>query len=223
MARYLDRIDICDFRGFPGPVAQKIELEGRHLLLYGENGSGKSSIFDAVRHLLDLAPNARPFNNNLTDPHCLKHRFSDPLLTVGHESLTFRAEARSGAVPDLMWTIGTDRPRDHLLFNSMARACGCLDYRALLRTHFLHETKDGVNLFELLVDDLLREMELPASTATLGDQWADILREGNAYLELSEKDPSLMDDLERQGYDLESALPPLAEYDEEPWESRWQE
>jgi energy-coupling factor transporter ATP-binding protein EcfA2 len=69
---YLDGLEVCDFRGFP--EAQALKLDGNHLLLYGENGSGKTSIFQAIAELLQLSPDATPYNNDLADVRCLKNR-----------------------------------------------------------------------------------------------------------------------------------------------------
>jgi energy-coupling factor transporter ATP-binding protein EcfA2 len=225
MARYLERIEICDFRGFPGPDIQELELDGRHLLLYGENGSGKSSIFHAIAHLLDLSPSARPFNNNLSDPHCLKHRFTDPMLSSGRVSLTFIQGNGTAPIPDLTWHIGTDRPRSHPLFRPMARTRGCLDYRAVLRIHFVHEAAPGINLFPLLMEPLLREIEMPNSIVTFGHEWIVIQEEGVKYLDLLKKDPAAMDEFERQSYDLEvdSESEDSDEEAEISWEELWRQ
>ena len=49
----ISRIELNDFEAFP--VSETIDLEGgRNLLLYGENGAGKSSLFRAVRELFNL-------------------------------------------------------------------------------------------------------------------------------------------------------------------------
>ena len=37
-------LTLTDFRAFPGPAPQRIEFGGKNLLVYGENGAGKSSI-----------------------------------------------------------------------------------------------------------------------------------------------------------------------------------
>ena len=39
----IDQIDIRDFRGFPRELVPAIKLDGKNLLIYGENGSGKST------------------------------------------------------------------------------------------------------------------------------------------------------------------------------------
>lgn len=84
---YLDGLEVCDFRGFP--EAQALKLDGNHLLLYGENGSGKTSIFQAIAELLQLSPDATPYNNDLADVRCLKNRFTDETRTDGHITLRF--------------------------------------------------------------------------------------------------------------------------------------
>ena len=47
-------LSLCDFRAFPAPVL--IQLNSKNLLVYGENGSGKSSIFYALQHFFSLKP-----------------------------------------------------------------------------------------------------------------------------------------------------------------------
>lgn len=211
----LKRVEICDFRGFPGPDAQALELDGQHLLLYGENGSGKTTIFQAIAQLLQLSPDAAPFDNVLSNPRCLKNRFTDEHLDAGHVTLSFCEDRRGVVAPNLTWQINRDRPRAHPLFVPMARTRGCLDYRAVLRTSFLHESEEGINLFPLLVDALLREIEMPSSGATspptFGEEWDALKTEGGAYLRDSVKDPLVMDDFELQGYGFE----PLPEMEED--------
>jgi energy-coupling factor transporter ATP-binding protein EcfA2 len=46
----LDRIDLSWFRGAADPVA--LETRGKSIVVYGENGSGKSSFVDAVEYIL---------------------------------------------------------------------------------------------------------------------------------------------------------------------------
>jgi AAA15 family ATPase/GTPase len=46
----IDKIILQNFKAFP--AEETISIEGRHLLVYGENGSGKSSIYWALYTLL---------------------------------------------------------------------------------------------------------------------------------------------------------------------------
>ena len=44
----IKRLTLTDFRAFPGPAPTHFDLDGKNLLVYGENGAGKSSIFHAL-------------------------------------------------------------------------------------------------------------------------------------------------------------------------------
>ena len=50
----IDEIKIENFKFFPR-MEKPIKLDGKHLLLYGENGSGKSSIYWALYTLMECA------------------------------------------------------------------------------------------------------------------------------------------------------------------------
>jgi len=67
-ASKIDEIHIQNFKFFP-EMKEPIKLGGNHLLLYGENGSGKSSIYWALYTLLECA--------NKTDVNQVKKYF-DP-------------------------------------------------------------------------------------------------------------------------------------------------
>ena len=198
---HLEGIEICDFRGFP--EEQGLQLNGQHLLLYGENGSGKTSIFQAISELLQLSSDATPYNNDLADVRCLKNRFTDETRTDGHVTLRFSPGNGAAPIDDLTWRINNPRPDGHALFTPMARTRGCLDYRAVLRTSFLHESKQGINLFSLLVTTLLRDIEMPTSAVsppTFGVEWDEIVTQGTGYLEDLRKKPSEVDDAEIAKY-----------------------
>ncbi len=45
---------LCDFRAFAGPAPVTFNLDGKNLLIYGENGAGKSSVFHALDEFFAL-------------------------------------------------------------------------------------------------------------------------------------------------------------------------
>jgi ABC-type uncharacterized transport system fused permease/ATPase subunit len=47
-------IAISDFRAFPALAPAAIAVDGKNLLAWGENGSGKSSIYRALRGLFSV-------------------------------------------------------------------------------------------------------------------------------------------------------------------------
>src|SRR5207249_2081820 len=78
----LTRIQIRDYRAFPGDFELRLP-KGCNLLLYGENGSGKSSLAAALRDFIALdRPLPRPIG-----PHA--HAFPDPATRQPRVQLTF--------------------------------------------------------------------------------------------------------------------------------------
>ena len=63
----INTLSLTDFRAFPGPAPATFELGGKNLLVYGENGSGKSSLFHALREFFrpTIQP-IDPFKNQFT-------------------------------------------------------------------------------------------------------------------------------------------------------------
>ena len=184
-----------------------IVLGGKNLLLFGENGSGKSTIFNALSQLLDLGER-QPFNHDLADARCLKNRFTDPMLPSGRVVLLFTQTPGAAPVLPMAWHIDNARPNNHAFFRSMGRTRGFLDYRALLQTHFVHRDHSGINLFTLVIQSLLRDVEYPNNGPEFGQEWDEIQKAGHEWLDLAVRDVSKMDDAEKILYGLE---PPESE------------
>lgn len=159
----VSQIDICDFRGFPGPTKYEFVLgDARNLLLYGENGSGKSSLFRGIEEFFNMNWKTKEFRD-------FKNAYSDPSLTSGN--VTFHFDD-STVVKPLAWNFGGVRPvKDPLAANTALRL-SCIDYRALLRTNFIHQG-DNVNLFDLAVNHLLAHypVTVRGGSTTIGELW----------------------------------------------------
>lgn len=115
----LAAIQLCGYRGFPNPVTLWLSThdgegkptgKGRNLLLYGENGSGKSSLGKALRDFLDFRSTAPKFDE-------FKYRHTDPPRT--DRGITFIFD--EPAVDPLSWN-PTDRDTAHDDFADMARS-----------------------------------------------------------------------------------------------------
>ena len=156
----LSKLVLNDFRAFPGDLGDyTFDLGGQNLLIFGENGSGKSSLFRAVEEFFSRQTPARPFTD-------FKHRFT-PAHTSGHITAHFDDGTHH------QWT-ATGRPTATQVADT-ARRKGCLDYRSLLRTNFSHAENNRVNIFQIVVEELWPELPitlpgLPANT-TLGSLW----------------------------------------------------
>lgn len=66
----INKIHITGFKAFPNDF--ELELEGKHLLMYGENGSGKSSIYYAL-HCLFQSPLKRDAGKKYFDENNEQH------------------------------------------------------------------------------------------------------------------------------------------------------
>ena len=66
----INRIHLCGFKAFPNDF--ELQLEGKNLLMYGENGSGKSSIYYAL-HCMFQAPLKPDAGKKYFDPASEQH------------------------------------------------------------------------------------------------------------------------------------------------------
>lgn len=143
------KIGLSDYRAFPSggpPYEFDLSETGKNLLLYGENGSGKTSLFRALRDLVALYPDPENFAD-------LRHIFAP--AEEGFVSIQLTA----GTPNEFRWDYGNEHPRKTAgqPYASLAERCRFLDYRALLETNFAHRA-NVPNLFDLLVKEILKDL-----------------------------------------------------------------
>jgi energy-coupling factor transporter ATP-binding protein EcfA2 len=163
----LTKIHLRDFRAFPGEFEIKL-TNGCSLLIYGENGSGKSSLATALREFIALD---RPFPRPI-DPYA--HAFPDPAQRHPRIQLDFE---HNGATDVISWETAklhplelangnaiastTQAQRESLV--AVARQSGFYDYRVLLKSSYRSGEVDlGQQLFLLFVENLLGGFPLVA-------------------------------------------------------------
>ena len=164
---------LCDFRAFAGPEPVTFQLDGKNLLLYGENGAGKSSVFHALDEFFSVArPGPQARKERLLG---LKNVFSGQPDT----GLKISVEFDDGK-PAAEWTtarhpVDIAPAADDRVKNAAYRKA-ILDYRSLLETNYRHG--DGsVNLFDVCINVLLRDFEVlhDGKQLPLFDLWAEVL------------------------------------------------
>ena len=175
----IDKITLTDFRGFPGPAPAIFNLGGKNLLVYGENGSGKSSLFYALTEFFSLKP-TRPLS-------AYKNVFSGQAQADCKVSIEFVGDAQAvdwtvSAHPCVLdfstpvddWYTYTFGDTDTRTLDAALRAA-CLDYKSLLNTNFRHG-EGAINLFAIAVEHLLSDYPVPRAgiTTTLGKLWAEV-------------------------------------------------
>jgi hypothetical protein len=170
----IEKISMKDFRGFPHEETFNLG-DGKNLLVYGENGSGKSSLYHALVEFFKCPPGARSFGWQ-------RNVFSSgPNYSAldGHITLQL-----SDGVEYQWKCLGTrplsdpaqPQPVRERLVDASNRAA-MLDYRSLLRTNFgapnLRE-----RLFDLTVTTLLVNAPVPVAGGgqrTIGQLWQALL------------------------------------------------
>ncbi len=164
---------LCDFRAFAGPEPVTFQLDGKNLLIYGENGAGKSSVFHALDEFFSVTrrgPLAR--KERLL---ALKNVFSGQPDT----GLKISVEFDDGK-PAAEWTtakhpVDIAPAADDRVKNAAYRKA-ILDYRSLLETNYRHA--DGpINLFDVCINVLLRDFEAlhAGKQQPIFDLWTELL------------------------------------------------
>ena len=155
-------IEIKNFKAFYGTYQINLRKTGKSLLIYGENGSGKSSLYFALKLFLESSD----------DP---SYRFENDqnifIEDPGYIKLCLRADRQSKQMT-YEWSESVREAEDELIIEA-SRAKGFLDYKDLLETHYVHRESNTVNVFNLLVKTLLANT-VNIEGRRLADDWSDI-------------------------------------------------
>ena len=158
----ITEIEIKNFKAFYGTYRIDLRKSGKNLLIYGENGSGKSSLYFALKLFLESGD----------DP---SHRFENNqnifITDAGYIKLCLRASQRSKQYT-YEWSETVRETEDELIIEA-SRAKGFLDYKDLLETHYVHRENNTVNVFSLLVETLLANTVITEGRS-LAEDWTDI-------------------------------------------------
>jgi energy-coupling factor transporter ATP-binding protein EcfA2 len=175
-------LSLTDFRAFPGPAPAVFDLDGQNLLVYGENGSGKSSLFYALQGFFspsnpaDLLKSRNTFSD--AGIGCVKVEvgFDDLSVVAWHIVNGSLSNPRNMLLQGP--TAATLHPghgaRPNVNVTEAAKFSAVLDYRSLLNTNYKHGDAP-INLFNLAVNGFLASYIDLASNKTIGQLWTDVL------------------------------------------------
>lgn len=158
----ITKIELKGFRVFHGSYEIDLCKEGRNLLVYGENGSGKTSLYEAINLFLSARTPLPEFSTNQnifveTDDNFVK-------LSLG-----------DGQNPDQPYEWSNDaNPFSEPVILSAAKTKGFFDYKSLLETYFLQRDQEKVNIFNILVRNLISNMQNGITNTPFGEEWAAI-------------------------------------------------
>lgn len=123
MKSRLHRLEIRNFKAFREPFT--LDLEGRHLLVYGNNGSGKSSLYWALYTFLQSANKLTPEVAKYFDPanpqNLLNIHEKDPANKPGAIALTLRdIAAKNDTTYRISQTVHDTRQQPAILKGDLA-------------------------------------------------------------------------------------------------------
>jgi len=166
----IQTIEINNYKAFHGNY--KINVGGKNLFIYGENGSGKSSLYYALKDFFQASIEDIDLNEleNIFLPDSKKGNAGIKVSFKPNKDggKTQKKYQFSGAVNDTR-TIGDTSIHDANKLKSF------LTYKHLLSIH--HSKKDDdINLFDLLVNGVLKHFKYSLTNdKELGELWSAVV------------------------------------------------
>lgn len=136
-------IYIKNYRAFYGEHHIYLDKDGKNLMVYGENGSGKSSLFTALQDFMKSSVGKIDVEENIFVPTSQKNTAS---IKVDIKESPETSKTTSFELKLIDKEIISN---DKTLIADANKIKGFFDYRSLLRTHMGHKVK--VDLFDLLI------------------------------------------------------------------------
>lgn len=164
-------IYIKNYRAFYGDHHITLDKDGKNLMVYGENGSGKSSLFTALQNFFKASVAKVEIEENIFIPASEKNTASI--------KLRIRENAKATVIQDYDVDIrnGEIISADKTLIINANKIKGFFDYRSLLKTHLDFITDAKVDIFKILVSTILTDAENRFTTGIIGDEWEEIKEE----------------------------------------------
>ena len=160
----ITKIDIKNFRAFRGVHQIDLAKAGKNLLVYGENGSGKSSLYLALKLFLESSEDDSSEFENYQNIFATDE--------AGYIKLHLRANSRTSEHV-YEWSRDVRETAELPIINA-SKSKGFLDYKALLHTHYLHYEKDTVNVFDLFIENLLANVINDRTGQSISEEWQNI-------------------------------------------------
>ena len=165
----INRIHICGFKAFPNDF--ELQLEGKNLLMYGENGSGKSSIYYALHCMFQapLKPDAgKKYFDLASDQHLknLNHLDADSKIWIdfdGRHPFIYNIDKEGYQLT----LLGGKHPLP-------AQINGCFVNHQFLFHFFNFRNSQRINLFPVFIKDILPFCKDDHTELHIGEMYDEI-------------------------------------------------
>lgn len=165
MPRKITSITIDNYRAWYGLYSPILLPNGENLLVYGENGSGKSSFFKSLQNFFQSSANGNPaFELN---------QFS---VIAGNTNGALTIEFTDlppdiASVNSYIYSTPTPSTNNQPFINDTRKLNSFLDYKKMLGVHFTDPDSHSIpDLFSLLVEGLLGDYIIPSTGQTVNDE-----------------------------------------------------
>lgn len=162
----ITEIKLNNYRAFYGEHTISLDKDGKNLMVYGENGSGKSSLFTALQNFFLSSVQKVNVEENIFVPASKKNTASILLTIKESATSTKTTNFELNCVDKQIISL------DKTIIADANKIKGFFDYRSLLRTHIEHA--NDVNLFDILIDGILKHSVNRFSTKEIGSEWNSI-------------------------------------------------
>ena len=167
----IKKIEIKDYKAFYGK--HTIEPNGKNLFVYGENGSGKSSFYYALKDFFQSSTEALNYDEteNIFLTQAQKGK--------GYIEITFNPD-KNGTATDKKYFLKKNSKDTYVAGDTSIRDAiklkSFLTYKHLLDIHHIKKDKE-IDLFDLLVKGVLKHFKSVAVTGNkeLGELWNDVV------------------------------------------------
>jgi energy-coupling factor transporter ATP-binding protein EcfA2 len=158
----LTAIEITNYRAFIGTFRLEFP-NGENAIIYGENGSGKSSLYHSLRTFLE-APDLRTIDSTSKRSRPLTVNDNAHRFTTGRPALKLEFDGIA-----YEWTeLTNDTKKDIVRLINQGK--GFLDYKALLEVHYVREG-EAVTRWLQNGDQVIVATGRPSHTAPTCLQW----------------------------------------------------
>jgi len=159
----IKEIEINNFKAIFSREIISLGNSGKNLMIFGENGSGKSSICQAI----ELVFSASLKDVNISE---FSNVFNAKNPNNSYVKLTFRDTSTRRDRPFRLDS-SNQRISEQFIVEANKRKA-FLDYRQVIKTHLIDT--DKVDLFHILVEDILQHAINPVTTKTFKSEWDEI-------------------------------------------------
>jgi energy-coupling factor transporter ATP-binding protein EcfA2 len=155
----LHELHINNFKFFPkqDPKSPLLKIDGKNLLVYGENGSGKSTIYWALYTLLESSFKSDNLALSKYFQKGGEHGLVNIYAPTNHKSHV-KAVLKEAGQPDVNYYLDGEKSviesvRSDSAIRESGMASDFINYRVIFRLHNLKHSKEN-NLFKWFEDDI---------------------------------------------------------------------